>query len=221
MTASEKPFEILHRNGVILDGHFILKSGKHSAKYINKDEVYTDPLDVTQLCIDLGFPFRDDKANPNQMVDTVIGPAVGGVILSHAVAHWLSLDGRRVRSVFADKDDQDPSRFVIKRGYDKHIRRKRVLVVEDILTTGGSVRATIEAVRAIDGVVLGVAALCNRGRVTAGILGVPRLLSLINMAIDDTWDAADCPLCRSNTPINTDVGHGAALLAANPHKTNS
>lgn len=111
--------------------------------------------------------------------------------------------------MFADKDGD---RFVIKRGYDKHIRGKRVLVVEDILTTGGSVRSTVEAVRIIGGTVLGVAALCNRGTSTAESLDVPKLNQLVTMDLE-TWDGADCPLCRMNIPINTDVGHGKTFLA--------
>lgn len=87
MSRSERPEAVLQRYGVILDGHFVLKSGKHSAKYINKDEIYTDAMTVASLCIDLALPFRDDKHTPNTLVETVIGPAVGGVVLSHCVAH--------------------------------------------------------------------------------------------------------------------------------------
>jgi orotate phosphoribosyltransferase len=209
MSRSESPEAVLQRYGVILDGHFVLKSGKHSAKYINKDEIYTDAVAIKSLCIDLGLPFRDDKRTPDSLVETVIGPAVGGVVLSHCVAHWLSLDGRHVKSVFADKEGKN---FVITRGYDKHIRGKRVLVVEDIMTTGGSVRSTVEAVRIIGGTVLGVAALCNRGTSTAESLDVPKLNQLVTMNLE-TWKAEDCPLCRDGIPINIDVGHGKEFLA--------
>lgn len=213
MPRDEHPESVLRRNNVILEGHFVLKSRKHSSKYINKDEIYVDPGAVASLCIDLGIPFRDDKYVPDQLVETVIGPAVGGVILSHRVAGWLQLDGRKdVKAVFADKDEDDDTKFVIKRGYDKYIRRRRVLVVEDIITTGGSVRATVHAVRALGGTVLGVAALCNRGKITADDLGVPKLHALVQMELD-TWSEADCPLCQSGVPIVTDVGHGAEFVA--------
>lgn len=212
MRRGEDPREILESQGVILDGHFVLKSKKHSAKYINKDEVYTDALTISSLCIDLALPYRDDKRTPDLLVETVIGPAIGGVILAHCVAHFLCLDGRRVRSVFADKDEEEDGRFEILRGYDKYIAGKRVLVVEDIITTGSSVRGTVEAVRRIGGTVLGVAALCNRGTSTAESLGVPKLNQLVTMDLE-TWDAEVCQLCAAGTPINTDLKHGAEFVA--------
>jgi orotate phosphoribosyltransferase len=180
---------------------------------VNKDEVYTDALTISSLCIDLALPYRDDKRAPDLLVETVIGPAIGGVILAHSAAHFLSLDGRRVRAVFADKDEKVKGRFEILRGYDKHIAGKRVLVVEDIITTGSSVLGTVEAVRRIGGTVLGVAALCNRGRgVTAETIGVPKLNQLVTMDLE-TWDADHCPLCATGAPINVDIGYGAEFVA--------
>ncbi|MCE9586579.1 phosphoribosyltransferase [Candidatus Uhrbacteria bacterium] len=218
MTAEENPETILRQNGVILDGHFVLKAGHHSGKYINKDEVYTDAKAVASLCIDLALPFRDDKHAPEELVETVIGPAIGGVVLSHCAAHFLALDGRRIRSVFADKGEDGDGRFVIKRGYDRYITDRRVLVVEDIITTGSSVRGTIEAVRGFGGTVIGVSALCNRGRVTAGSLGVPKLVQLVTMDLE-TWAADRCPLCDAGMHINVELGHGAAYVAKHGQPT--
>jgi orotate phosphoribosyltransferase len=97
---------------------------------------------------------------------------------------------------------------VIKRGYDHLCKFKRVLVVEDILTTGGSVKKVIETARAIPAEVIGVAALCNRGNLTSQELGnVPDLFVLANITLD-AWDEKDCPLCKKGVPINTDVGKG-------------
>jgi orotate phosphoribosyltransferase len=194
---------------VVVDGHFVLKSGRHSSVYVNKDMLYTDSERIALLCMDLGQPFVDRK-HPEIQVQVVVGPAIGGVILAHCVAKHLSFDSAdTVRSLFADKDGEG---FVIKRGYDKFVTGKRVLVVEDILTTGGSVRGTVEAVRKVGGEVVGVAAICNRGRLTAETLGVPRLRSLVEMDLE-TWAENDCPLCRERIPVNTDVGHGKALLS--------
>ena len=105
------------------------------------------------------------------------------------------------------------SGFVIKRGYDKLIKGKRVLVVEDILTTGGSVKKVIEATRAIGGEVVGLGVLCNRGGIMPQDVGnVPKLFSLVNIKLD-AWSEADCPLCAKGVPINTDVGKGREFLA--------
>lgn len=103
-------------------------------------------------------------------------------------------------------------KFVFKRGYDKYVTGRKVLIVEDILTTGSTVKKVVEAVRAIGGEVVAVAALCNRGGVTAADIGdVPELFSLIDIALE-MWDAENCPLCASGVPINTSVGKGQEFL---------
>jgi orotate phosphoribosyltransferase len=213
-TRTESPEEILKRNEVLLDGHFVLHAGSHSARYVNKDEIYTDPLDASMLAIEMGIPFRDNKDRPLEYVDTVIGPAVGGVSLAQYTAKWLGLDNvRRVRAIYADKDKKNEGRFVINRGFGKYVRGKRLLITEDIITTGDSVRSVVEAVRREGGEVLGVAALCNRGGTTTESLGVPRLVALVTMDLT-TWEPDACPLCRNGVPINTDIGHGADYVAA-------
>jgi len=107
----------------------------------------------------------------------------------------------------------DTGKFVIKRGYDKLVAGKKVLIVEDVLTTGGSVKKVVEAVRAIGGEVVAVAALCNRGKVTSQMIGdVPELFSLINLDLQ-MYDETDCPLCQNNIPVNTNVGKGKEFLA--------
>lgn len=103
--------------------------------------------------------------------------------------------------------------FIIKRGYNRLVPGKRVLVVEDVLTTGGSVKKVIEATRAIGGIVVGLGVLCNRGGITPqDVADVPRLFALVNVKLD-AWDEADCPLCAKGVPINTDVGKGGEFLA--------
>jgi orotate phosphoribosyltransferase len=119
--------------------------------------------------------------------------------------------GPEVLRIYAEK--ADGGNFILKRGFDKLVTNKRVLVVEDILNTGGSVASVIRAVQDAGGTVVAVAAICNRGGVTADQLQVPQLVSLVNVTME-SWEAKDCPLCRDNVPINTKVGHGAQFLAA-------
>lgn len=202
MPKSENPLDILKDARAVMKGHFVLKSGRHASVYINKDAVYMNPKAVAILCMDMGQPFV--TKDPSKRIEIVVGPAIGGVILASYTAKHLGFDGDDVLSLFADKDGDG---FVIKRGYDAFVRGKHVLVVEDIMTTGGSVRGTIQAVEAVGGTVMGVAALCNRGKLTADALGVPKLVSLVEMSFD-TWVADDCELCRTGQPINIDVGHG-------------
>lgn len=102
--------------------------------------------------------------------------------------------------------------FTLKRGQAASVAGKTVLVVEDVLNTGGSAARTVEAVRSAGGDVVAVAALCNRGGVTAADLDVPLLVSLLDVTMD-AWDEPECPMCKSGVPVNTDVGHGKQYLA--------
>lgn len=192
---------------VITDSHIVYTSGKHGSAYVNKDAVYPHTAVTSRLCRAIAEQFADDN------VQTVIAPAIGGVILSQWTAYHLSdMTGRNVMGVYAEKAPEGDE-FVIKRGYDQFVKSHNVLVVEDVLNTGGSAHKVVDAVRAIGGNVLAVAALCNRGGVTPHDLGdAPDLFALVNVQMD-AWDAADCPLCRENRPINTQVGKGREYLA--------
>lgn len=105
------------------------------------------------------------------------------------------------------------STFVIKRGYDKLTTGKNILVVEDVVTTGGSVKKVIEATRVNGGKVVGLGVLCNRGGITPqDVANPPKFFALVNVTLD-AWDEAECPLCANNVPINIDVGKGKDFLA--------
>ena len=141
----------------------------------------------------------------------MIGPATGGIILSQWVAYHLSeLEGRDVYSTYADKDGEG---FVIKRGYDELIKGKNVIVVEDLVTTGGSLRKVIEAARGAGATVAAAVAVCNRGDVTSEMIGnPPEFISLLTVQLEQ-WPAEECELCKTGIPVNTDVGHGKEFLA--------
>lgn len=207
--SSHPMLEVLSQIGAIItDSHVVYTSGKHGSAYINKDAIYPHTEITSQLCHHIAQQFV------NSQVDVVLAPAVGGVILSQWIAYHLTkLTGREVYGVYAEKCEA-PDYFVIKRGYDKLCANKRVLVVEDMLTTGGTVKKVVAVARNIPCEVVGVAALCNRGGITAQDLGnVPMLYALADIKLE-AWDEKDCPLCRANKPINTDVGKGREFLAA-------
>jgi len=207
--------QILSKVGaVITDNHIVYTSGKHGTAYINKDALYPHTKETSRLCLAIAEQF-DEFYKDDMEVEIVIAPAVGGVILSQWTAYHLTkLTGREVLGVYADKikvNGEDD--FVIKRGYDKLISGKNVLITEDLLTTGGSVRKVVAAVRAIGGNVVGVGVICNRGDVTPADLGdVPKLFALTKVKMD-AWDEEACTLCLDGVPINTDVGHGREFLA--------
>ena len=107
----------------------------------------------------------------------------------------------------------DRDRLGLHRGYDERVRGKRVLVVDDVVNTGLSVRQTVDAVRADGGNVVGVACLVHRGNVDAAGIGVPEYVYLLEYDIPN-WPAAKCPLCKQGVPINVEYAHGWDFLDA-------
>lgn len=207
MAENTAMLEALRRvGGIIRDSHVVYTSGRHGSAYVNKDAIYPHTALTSDLCRAIAERFRDAG------VDVCLAPAIGGVILSQWTAHHLTaLTGREVLGVYAEKT-ADGAGFVIKRGYDKLTSGKRVLVLEDVLTTGISVKRTVEAVRDVGGTVVGVGALCNRGGITPAELGdVPKLEALLSISLD-SWEKADCPLCKKGVPLNTDVGKGKGTI---------
>lgn len=198
---------ILERVGAIItDSHVVYTSGRHGSSYVNKDALYPHTEETSFICACLAEKFADGG------IDVVAGPTMGGVIMAQWVAYHLGrLTNRAALAVYAEEEGVIGYR-VFRRGYDDLVRGKRVLVVEDIVTTGGSVRKVIAAAHAAGGSVVGVGALCNRGDVTATTLYVPRFHALVDVTLD-SWEASDCPLCQANVPINTRVGKGATFLA--------
>jgi len=192
---------------VIANSHIVYTSGKHGTAYVNKDAVYPHTKETSDLCRAIAEQFVDDS------VEVVIAPAIGGVILSQWIAHHLSeITGREVFGVYAEKAESGDI-FIIKRGYDKLVAGKNVLVVEDVLTTGGSAKKVVEASRALGGNIVGLGVLCNRGGITSqDVADPPKLFALVNVKLD-AWDEAECPLCVKSVPINTDVGKGREYLA--------
>jgi len=191
---------------VIADSHFVYTSGKHGSAYVNKDALYPHTFVTKQLCRLIAEHFRND------VIEAVVAPAIGGVILTQWVAdHLTAITHREVLAIYAEKSGDG---FAFNRGYGELIPGRNILVVEDILNTGGSASKVIKAVRDIDGVVIGLGALCNRGGVTAESLGgIPKLFALVDIALD-AYDEKDCPLCKEGVPINVTVGKGKEFLAA-------
>jgi orotate phosphoribosyltransferase len=193
--------EILGEVGGILTGrHVVYTSGRHGRAYVNKDAVYPYTERVAELC---GLLAESVRGLGPQLV---CGPALGGIILSQWTAHHLG-----ALAVFAEK--VPGGGLGLRRGYDRLVAGKRVAVVEDVLNTGGSVREAVAAVRAAGGQVVAVAALCNRGGLTAADLDVPVLRALMELSLE-SWEASACPLCRDGVPVDTEVGKGREFLAA-------
>ncbi len=199
------PLEQMRAVGALVtDSHIVYTSGRHGKAYVNKDAVYPHADLTSAVTLAMIEPFV------SQNIDVAMAPALGGIILSQWAAHHLTrLSKKEVLGVYAEREGDG---FLLRRGYDKLVAGKRVLILEDVLTTGGSVKKTVETAKAAGAKVVGVAALCNRGGVTADFLGVPELRSFLEVKLD-SWEEKDCPMCLGKVAINTDVGKGREFLA--------
>ncbi len=183
MTTTDLQTELEHRGGV-LKGHFQLASGRHADTYLEKFRILQWPDITVQMCERIASHFR---GTPN----LVAGPTTGGVILAFETARQLDL-----RNVIAERADDGEGRE-FKRGFEVG-PGDRVLVVDDVLTTGGSIRDVIDAVKRHGAEVIGVGVLVDRsgGKVD---FGVP-LYACLNMTVA-SWDPAECPQCAAGTPL--------------------
>lgn len=196
---------------VITENHFVYTSGKHGSVYINKDALYPH----TESTSEVGKLFAEKYDESN--IEVVAGPALGGIILSQWAAYHLSLaTGKDVLGVYTEKDSEKNQVFT--RGYDKLVKGKRVLVVEDLTTTGGSIVKVVKSVKDAGGIVVAACVMVNRDpdHITTETVGAP--FSALGVLKAEAFDETDCPLCKENVPINTDVGHGKKYLEAKAQK---
>jgi orotate phosphoribosyltransferase len=209
MHESEVKDILAKASAVITGDHFVYTSEKHGDAYINKDAIYPYVHATSRLCSGIAEHFIDER------IEVVVAPAVGAIILSQWVAfHLHRMTGEAPLAVYADKVGKDD--FEFKRGYDKLLPTKRVLVVEDLFTTGGSAKKVVEQVRSYGGYAVGVAGLANRGKVTLNQVGNPKKFVCLLDVDMKAYDPAECPLCKQGVPINTRLGHGKNFLAHNP-----
>ncbi len=200
--------ELQRCGGYLTDTHVVYSSWRHGSVYLNKDAIYPHPKIVSGLCRQLA----ESVHTAGDGAHVIIGPEKGGIILAQWTAFHLSnMLGTEVLAVYAEKEGDE---FAFRRGQDAHIRGKTAMIVEDVLTTGGSVIKVINAARSLDCVVSGVLALFNRGDVGIDTFGpgIHRMVALGTVKLD-SYPEDDCPLCRDGVPVNTTVGKGRVFLA--------
>ncbi|MDQ3772353.1 MAG: orotate phosphoribosyltransferase [Actinomycetota bacterium] len=183
--SSDEILEVLELKGAILHGHFRLSSGRHSDLFVQKFRVLEDPQTARSLGESLARNFDGD-------FDVVAAPAVGAIVLGFATA--LAAEAR---SIFAERSGDA---MVFRRGFSLG-REERVLVVEDVVTTGGSAREVVDLVRASGARVAGVGALIDRSEASAPPdFGAP-LRALVRLKTR-SWEPEECPLCAARHPIS-------------------
>jgi len=201
-THADPILERFRRAGALLEGHFRLTSGLHSPGYLQCALVLQHPREAEAL----GAAIADRVRGLD--VETVLSPALGGIVIGQEVGRALG-----VRAIFAERQD---GRLTLRRGFALE-RGEKVLVVEDVVTTGGSTRETIDVAREAGAVVVGAAAIIDRREIPnpqpqspnadglgSGIwdlgFGEVPFYALAQVSLP-TYDPATCPLCLAGQPV--------------------
>lgn len=179
----QEVLEMFTKRGALLTGHFLLSSGLHSPKYLQCALVLQFPADAESLGESLAKEFS------NKEIDLVVAPALGGVIVAHVVARALS-----VRAVFTEREN---GQMQLRRGFEINPGEK-VLVVEDVITTGKSTREVIEVVERFGAKVVGNASIIDRSQGKADLPHSPVALAALSVP---TYSADSCPLCQEGLPL--------------------
>ncbi len=179
----KEALEIFRNTNALLEGHFLLTSGKHSDRYFQCARAIQYPEYNRRFAGEIVKYFREEE------IDVVLSPAIGGIVIGQEVARQLS-----VRFIFTERED---GKMTLRRGFELAPGEK-VLIVEDVVTTGGSVYETIDVVKNSFADVVGVGMIVDRsgGKV---LFGVPQV-SVIQMEVQ-TYDSEHCPQCKLNIPI--------------------
>ncbi len=177
-------YNIFKEKNALLEGHFLLTSGLHSSAYLQCAKVLQYPDIAEKLCSQLIKHFSKDNVN------VVISPAVGGIIVGHEVARAL-----KTRAIFVERVD---GKMVLRRGFELK-RGENVLAVEDVITTGGSLKEIIKLAKEKGCHVIGVGSLVDRSGDKADF-GIKKF-SLLNLEIQN-YPKQSCPLCEQGIPMN-------------------
>jgi orotate phosphoribosyltransferase len=175
--------DLFRKSGALLEGHFRLSSGLHSQRYLQSALVLQHPEYASRLGTAIADRVRDYAVN------VVLSPALGGIVIGQEVGRALG-----VRAIFAERQD---GRLSLRRGFSMS-PADRALIVEDVITTGGSTRETIDVAAAAGARIAGAAAIIDRGT-QSDRLNVA-LVALVKLEVP-VYDPAECPLCASGEPV--------------------
>src|SRR5262252_9102958 len=179
----ESVLDLFRKSGALLEGHYLLSSGLHSDRYLQSALVLQHPDFAEQLGRALATRTAHLQAT------AVLSPALGGIVIGQEVGRAL-----HVRALFAERQD---GALTLRRGFTLS-PRDRVLIVEDVITTGGSTRETIAVAEGAGAQVVGASSIIDRG-LPASALGVP-LQSLVKLQVA-AYEPSSCPLCAQGLPV--------------------
>jgi len=182
---STNVLEIFRKSNALLEGHFKLSSGKHSDIYYEKFNILRKPRLCEKVCVEMAKLFENDNA------ELVVGPTTGGIIIAYEVAKYLGLD-----SIYAEPAEGGKGR-IFKRGFSIDAGT-RVLIVDDVLTTGGSIFEVIDLVNKYDAKIIGIGEFLDR---SGGKVKFDYLFKPLATVSADAWEVKDCPLCKKGIPL--------------------
>lgn len=179
----EEIITILKEAEVLLEGHFLLTSGRHSGKYLQCAKIFRNTKYAEPLCKELADKYKDKG------VEVVIGPAMGAVQMAYEVSRHLKCE-----NFFTEREE---GKMTLRRGFSVK-KGQKVLLVEDVVTTGGSIKEVLELVKGMGADVVGIGCVVDR---TGGKIdfGVP-FDAVLSMEVE-SYDREDCPICKSNVPL--------------------
>lgn len=203
--------ELFRRSGALRDGHFLLKSGRHSEAYLEKFLVLQDTAATSELCGFWAARSRDEDGEP--LVDLVVGPTTGGVVLAFETGRQLG-----TRAIFAEevRNEDGTTRREFRRGF-RIEPGERVLLVDDILTTGGSLLAMLPPIEEAGGEIVGIHVIVDRSaagttQITSPTSGRTYPLEALWTFDLPTYEAGveSCPRCADGTPLYAPGSTGTA-----------
>jgi orotate phosphoribosyltransferase len=186
-SVQESTWEALKAAGALKEGHFLLSSGKHSDKYLEKFDLLRNPRETEKACAGFAGRFRDSR------IDVVVGPTTGGVILAFETGRQLG-----TASAYAERSSDGSLGREIRRG-TTFAPGSRVLVVDDVMTTGGAINETLAALAPHPVEIVGIGVLVDRSGGKASFGDVP-FYALVQMDVV-AWEKDECPLCAQGIPL--------------------
>lgn len=178
MLDHHQAMEIFKRAGALMEGHFLLTSGRHSNQYMQCAKILQYPNYAEEIAKGLAEEFKEDE------IDIVVGPAMGGIIIAYELARQLN-----IKNLFAEREN---GKMTLRRGFSIP-KGARVLVAEDVITTGGSVFEVIDIVKEQGGEVAGVAVLVDRSN---GKIDFGTKLRAALTADVVSYEPEECPICK-------------------------
>jgi len=175
--------KLFEESGALLRGHFKLTSGRHSDVYYEKFALLKNPAVCTKICAEIAGHFKEKK------IQAVVGPTLGGVIIAYEVARYLG-----VVAAFAEQGEKGR---IFKRDFSLEIKEK-VLIVDDVLTTGTSVNEVIELVNQYGAEIVGIGVVLDR---SGGSVKFEYPFYAVSTIDAKSWDPVDCPLCKQGKEL--------------------